>query len=73
MLTEKGVQLAVALENMQALVEEMLDAGEQLNRNGGVFDVGMSKTSSVTLKDRENGMLRLPTVQFAQKRKVKNN
>jgi len=73
LLTEKGVQLAEALENIQALVDEMLNAGEQLNQNGGVFDVGMSKTPSVTLKDRESVMFRLSTVQFAQKRKVRNH
>jgi predicted transcriptional regulator len=73
LLTMNGVHLAEALENIQSLVEEMLNAGEQLNRNGGVFDVGMSRTPSVTLKDRESALFRLSTVQFAQKRNIKNH
>jgi predicted transcriptional regulator len=71
-LTEKGVHLAGVLESIEALVGEMVDAGERLNQNGGVFDVGVSKTPSVKLRDRESAVFPLSTVRFAQKRKTKN-
>jgi predicted transcriptional regulator len=71
-LTEKGVQLAVALERVEALVEEMVDAGERLSQNGGVFDVGVSKAPSVKLREGESTVFPLSTVRFSQRRKSKS-